>query len=184
MSTRRRERPPSTPRGGRSPVTPTVATLPRPEPSTATVSSSRATALRAEELRHEHLEAGAGSSVTRAVRQAKCSPPAHPPSNPPARKDDRPSPPNRSNDQRLHWSSPCGAPAGIEPATPSSPWNHQEPLCGPPSPLEQRSSSSAPPEPQQSTAGMRRATRWRVPLAIPFPLPVAYHVALSRRSGR
>jgi hypothetical protein len=26
----------------------------------------------------------------------------------------------------------CGAPAGIEPATPSLPWNHQEPLCGPP----------------------------------------------------
>jgi hypothetical protein len=25
-----------------------------------------------------------------------------------------------------------GAPAGIEPATPSLPWNHQEPLCGPP----------------------------------------------------
>jgi hypothetical protein len=25
-------------------------------------------------------------------------------------------------------------PAGIEPATPSLPWNHQEPLCGPPSP--------------------------------------------------
>jgi hypothetical protein len=23
-------------------------------------------------------------------------------------------------------------PAGIEPATPSLPWNHQEPLCGPP----------------------------------------------------
>src|SRR4029434_5194004 len=26
----------------------------------------------------------------------------------------------------------CGAPAGIEPATPSLPWNHQEPLCEPP----------------------------------------------------
>jgi hypothetical protein len=25
-------------------------------------------------------------------------------------------------------------PAGIEPATPSLPWNHQEPLCGPPFP--------------------------------------------------
>jgi hypothetical protein len=25
----------------------------------------------------------------------------------------------------------CGAPGGIEPPTPSSPWNHQEPLCGP-----------------------------------------------------
>jgi hypothetical protein len=25
-----------------------------------------------------------------------------------------------------------GAPAGIVPATPSLPWNHQEPLCGPP----------------------------------------------------
>jgi hypothetical protein len=25
-----------------------------------------------------------------------------------------------------------GTPAGIEPATPSLPWNHQEPLCGPP----------------------------------------------------
>ena len=25
-----------------------------------------------------------------------------------------------------------GAPAGIEPATPSSPWNHREPLCEPP----------------------------------------------------
>jgi len=25
-------------------------------------------------------------------------------------------------------------PAGIEPATPSLPWNHQEPLCEPPSP--------------------------------------------------
>ena len=24
-------------------------------------------------------------------------------------------------------------PAGIEPATPSLPWNHREPLCGPPS---------------------------------------------------
>jgi hypothetical protein len=28
----------------------------------------------------------------------------------------------------------CGAPAGIEPATPSLPWNHQEPLCGTPFP--------------------------------------------------
>jgi hypothetical protein len=27
-----------------------------------------------------------------------------------------------------------GAPAGIEPATPSLPWNHREPLCGPPFP--------------------------------------------------
>ena len=27
-----------------------------------------------------------------------------------------------------------GAPAGIEPATPSLPWNHQEPLCGTPFP--------------------------------------------------
>src|SRR4029453_15658692 len=26
-------------------------------------------------------------------------------------------------------------PAGIEPATPSFPWNHREPLCGPPFPL-------------------------------------------------
>jgi len=25
-------------------------------------------------------------------------------------------------------------PAGIEPATPSLPWNHQEPLCAPPFP--------------------------------------------------
>ena len=31
--------------------------------------------------------------------------------------------------------SPCvEPPAGIEPATPSLPWNHQEPLCGPPFP--------------------------------------------------
>jgi hypothetical protein len=34
------------------------------------------------------------------------------------------------------WTRPdlgcwCGAPAGIEPATPSLPWNHQEPLCAP-----------------------------------------------------
>ena len=28
----------------------------------------------------------------------------------------------------------CGAPAGIEPATPSLPWNHREPLCDPPFP--------------------------------------------------
>jgi hypothetical protein len=27
-----------------------------------------------------------------------------------------------------------GPPAGIEPATPSLPWNHREPLCGPPFP--------------------------------------------------
>jgi hypothetical protein len=37
------------------------------------------------------------------------------------------------------WTRPdlrflCGAPAGIEPATPSLPWNHQEPLCGSPFP--------------------------------------------------
>ena len=37
------------------------------------------------------------------------------------------------------WNRPelllCGgAPARIEPATPSLPWNHQEPLCGPPFP--------------------------------------------------
>ena len=35
------------------------------------------------------------------------------------------------------WTRPVllvwgGAPAGIEPATPSLPWNHQEPLCGSP----------------------------------------------------
>jgi hypothetical protein len=37
-----------------------------------------------------------------------------------------------------------GAPAGIEPATPSLPWNHREPLCGPPFPqvaLDRRSRS-------------------------------------------
>jgi hypothetical protein len=37
------------------------------------------------------------------------------------------------------WTRPAlmvwgGAPAGIEPATPSLPWNHQEPLCEPPFP--------------------------------------------------
>src|SRR5678815_4071749 len=38
------------------------------------------------------------------------------------------------------WSPP----AGIEPATPSLPWNHKEPLCGPPFPqvgLDRRSRS-------------------------------------------
>jgi hypothetical protein len=42
--------------------------------------------------------------------------------------------PERRTDQRFGWSGLCGAPAGIEPATPSLPWNHQEPLCGPPFP--------------------------------------------------
>src|SRR5918996_1901428 len=32
----------------------------------------------------------------------------------------------------LTWWFVVEPPAGIEPATPSLPWNHQEPLCGPP----------------------------------------------------
>ena len=43
--------------------------------------------------------------------------------------------PERQDDQRLRWSSRLvEPPAGIEPATPSLPWNHQEPLCEPPFP--------------------------------------------------
>jgi hypothetical protein len=41
------------------------------------------------------------------------------------------------NDGRLAFPMVIGLvepPAGIEPATPSLPWNHQEPLCGPPFP--------------------------------------------------
>src|SRR5918996_3895721 len=34
----------------------------------------------------------------------------------------------------LTWWFVVEPPAGIEPATPSLPWNHQEPLCGPPFP--------------------------------------------------
>jgi hypothetical protein len=34
-----------------------------------------------------------------------------------------------NDDQRFRWSEPMWSPAGIEPATPSLPWNHQEPLC-------------------------------------------------------
>jgi hypothetical protein len=37
----------------------------------------------------------------------------------------------RTRPELLVW---CGAPAGIEPATPSLPWNHREPLCGTPFP--------------------------------------------------
>jgi hypothetical protein len=40
-------------------------------------------------------------------------------------------------EEARYWTRPdlrflCGAPAGIEPATPSLPWNHWEPLCGSP----------------------------------------------------
>jgi hypothetical protein len=38
------------------------------------------------------------------------------------------------DDQRFRWVNPVWSPPGIEPATPSLPWNHQEPLCGPPFP--------------------------------------------------
>src|SRR5215211_4871905 len=42
--------------------------------------------------------------------------------------------PDREVDKRFSWSACVEPPAGIEPATPSLPRNHQEPLCGPPFP--------------------------------------------------
>jgi hypothetical protein len=45
------------------------------------------------------------------------------------------SPTRTTPDQRFRWSVPMWSPpAGIEPATLSLPWNHQEPLCGTPFP--------------------------------------------------
>jgi hypothetical protein len=52
-----------------------------------------------------------------------------------AGKRGRPNDPQAITDQHSCWSVACvEPPAGIEPATPSLPWNHQEPLCAPPFP--------------------------------------------------
>jgi hypothetical protein len=99
MSTRRRERPPSTPRGGRSPVTTVVASLHRPEPSTATVSSSQG---RSRLLDDQN------------VRRGKCSPSAvHTSTDPATGRQPAGSvqaAPRTTTDQRFRWSEHVWSP--------------------------------------------------------------------------
>jgi hypothetical protein len=81
---------------------------------------------------------GTGSSRTRTVDQGSGLHPACASPTPP-RTPRRPTSPVRPP-QTWNWpafplvSLGVEPPAGIEPATPSLPWNHQEPLCEPPFP--------------------------------------------------
>jgi hypothetical protein len=80
-----------------------------------------------------------GSSRTRTVDQGSALQPACACPAPPERHDDQhrpvqPGPQTRNRPAFALVSPGVEPPAGIEPATPSLPWNHQEPLCEPPFP--------------------------------------------------
>jgi hypothetical protein len=81
---------------------------------------------------------GMGSSRTRTVNQGSALQPGMRPSNTASNAKDgqhhRPNRPGSELTSVCAGQPGCGAAAGIEPATPSLPWNHQEPLCAPPYP--------------------------------------------------